>query len=587
MLASCVKLALVTGALGAFAVGDNGGDAATLIVRTHSLAGMVEPIGHLSGALTLLPFRISPNQEAPFIAEPAAAPLFPEDLCTLVRESIRPEFWDETPGARIDLIRNGLLICATQPVQDEVADLLANLTALYGPAETLELRAFAATEEDVARGAMPMDAAQADTLIAARGLQHSTSAALRGRAVVRGDSVDVSTVIYDYDTEIAQGTVAADPIVATVETGLRLMARSVRVEGGLVVSLVARVTDRAADDQVRRLDAKGMINAKPVMVERSAAGLLEHPRLAFASFAGDLFLPTGKAVWLPVTVTTHLGPVSFCLDLRTVGVAGPAHVAGAARNRGEAGSMRVDFWSGGAELLPTIEQEPFNAMLFDPGWTIEGSAPIWAHLEAGGDDACARLCDLATYAAGAAMESGIASVRTVGDYLRTDLPVADAERVASLLAQNTRFESALTVRGRFLRGEETIAAFRVPVVAGRPLSLWSGVEGTAIRRWDVDVANEAMAVSPAPEAWVDGFALGLTVSRNARAEFVVAARAKAAFLAGPPRPRELNDEARLVIDETSSSDLFVDEARTIPALGGRVRFGGDLALEITVEPASR
>jgi hypothetical protein len=125
------------------------------------------------------------------------------------------------------------------------------------------------------------------------------------------------------------------------------------------------------------------------------------------------------------------------------------------------------------------------------------------------------------------------------------------------------------------------------MLLGRPLALWSGVQGTRIVGWDVEVANEAQCVKPLPEAWVDGFALRLEVARNARGDFVLDANGKVSLLDGAPTPVDLQDDSRLTIDRVAAKTLFVDELRSLPAQGGKAAFGGDVTLEIELVPTGR
>jgi hypothetical protein len=192
------------------------------------------------------------------------------------------------------------------------------------------------------------------------------------------------------------------------------------------------------------------------------------------------------------------------------------------------------------------------------------------------------LVSLVERAAAEALESGHGGTSYASGSVRTWLPRPFADRASAALEPMLRFESSVYVRGRVLVNGEERGSFRVPTVAGRPLALWAGVQGTRIAHWDVDVANESQSCNPAPEAWVDGFALRLEVARNATGDFVVDLNGKVCLLEAPPQPVELEDESRLTVDHIRSRGAFFDELRTLPSQGGRVSFGGGVAIELEV-----
>jgi hypothetical protein len=556
-----------------------------LVIRVHSLAGLVERRGTQEAVLELLPYSVSLAQTPTEVdLNEGQEPLSCDDVASLVRESVEPAFWDENPGARLGIQGSDrLLVAAPQEIQDRIADLLSRL-ATFALGEALEVRVLEAAADDFEDGELAIDVAEADRRIAKRGLLRHASAALRGRAVVAAESTDLASIVYDWEVEIAQGAIISDPITRGVETGLVLRARSARVSGGTLVSLLVRESERAAPDAERRFQARGLVNAKPVMSERAATGLLQHPRMSFASFAGSLFLPAGRAAWIPVAVDTHLGRASFCLDLRVTGRAGPPRVTIEDVGHGEE-KLRLDLLARGHSDLGSLRLSRAPPSLFDPEWTIDGTAPMWAVLGAPEDDDTS--VELAHAAAAEPLDSGIGSAGYAGSLLRLSLPPSFSERALAAIAAAQPADASVLLRGRLLAGEKEYGSFRLPVLLGRPLALWSGVQGTQVIDWDVDVANEAQICNPTVEAWVDGFALRLEASRAAGGDLALEANGKLCRLRGPPRVVELEDDARLAVDEIEASTLFLDELRILPARGGRVRLGGNLALELEVLPIGR
>ncbi len=587
-----LALGLVVALLSSAASAPDGSDTndRPLVVRVHSLAGLVENHGHGAGVLSLLPYSAGMSLPSPDVegqGEEGPAVLSGEDICGLVRELVEPNFWDETAGASNDLSgADRMVVVAPQEVQDKIADFLAHLVTALVPSEQLEVRVLTSQESDAAGGELSLEFAEADRRIAERGLLHRTSAALRGRAVVSADALVRESIVYDWEVEIAQGATIADPVVRNVGTGIELVARSTRVDGGALLNLVVRASDPAGPTTERRVRAKSLVNSKSVMSERVAAGAMQHPEVAFASFAGTLLIPDGRAVWVPVTVVTHRGPVSFCLDLRVTGRATPARSSFEVARSASDEPMRLDFMSRGATDLGRVTMTRIGARMFDDQWTVnEGSQPVWATLDWIGEDGI--LINLIQRVAAEVLDSGGGSVGYAGDYVRTLLPKSFAERVGAALQPLQRVDAGAFVRGRLLADGEERATFRVPAVLGRPLALWSGIQGTRIFDWDVDVANEAQACNPEPEAWLDGFALQLELSRNAAGGLVLRANGKVCLLEGPPQPLDTLDDAQMTIDQIHARTLFVDELRSLPAAGGKTIFGGDLSLELEVAVSNR
>ncbi len=142
------------------------------------------------------------------------------------------------------------------------------------------------------------------------------------------------------------------------------------------------------------------------------------------------------------------------------------------------------------------------------------------------------------------------------------------------------------IAGRIVAGTTEVGRFRVPYVEDHPLEVWSGVQGTRVAGWDVEVATEALVPNPQMEAWVDGFALRLSVARDARGRAVLHANGVVNLLDGPPQKTELNDANHLSIETVRALRCAFDDARTIPE-GKPLRafFGsGELTVDLELKP---
>jgi hypothetical protein len=558
-----------------------------LVLRVHSLAGLVENHGREDAALRLLPYAAS-NHDVAQAQEVSGGPgpcvLTAEDVCSLVRENISPAFWEETPGASIDLRGpSRMFVVATPEIQDAIADFLARLVTALAPTEVLEVRVLQGVPTE--GNEVALDGVEADRRVAAADVLRRASAALRGRAVVAADDVERESIVYDWEVEIAQGASIADPVSQSVAVGLEFIARSSRVEGGTLLNLVARASDRAAPTTPRRTRATSLVNAKSAMSERTAAGVFEHPEIYFSAFAGTVFVPEGKAVQVPVVVVTHLGEMRLCLDLRVTGRLSPLRATYDPKEPRQGEPMRLDLLNCGAAEFGRVDTDRLRPGVFDDGWAQDNVTTDWGRITQ--PDQGSYLVELVRTIASEALESGQGTVSQAGGCVLTCLPRPFADKVASALAPMQKFDGQLLVKGRVVQDGEERATFRLPVVLGQPVALWAGVQGTRILDWDVDVANEAQTCNPEPEAWVDGFALRLEVARSAAGDLVLDASGKVCLLEGPPQPLELQDDSRLTIDKIRSRTLFVDELRALPAQGGKATFGGSLALELEVIPSGR
>jgi hypothetical protein len=592
MVARSAARALVTLALlapGAAARGDDSesGKPLPLVLRIHSLAGLVERDGFEGGVLSFLPYRISSHSTGSSDAygnggfeREATTSLSGEDVVALVRNAVEPELW-EGGTARIDLTEeNRLVVAAPAETQERIAELLGGLLSGLAPATLLNV--------GVLRGAPAPDAPSlpelkaADQIDAQLEVVRRVQLALQGRNSATTSSFLSGSGVFDWDVEIAQGAVIGVPIVEPVRAGIEVVVRAAPAEGGTYLLLMVREAEPAGDLLARTLDGRGAIVAQQVVNERAAGGLVQHPRLGFVSYAGTSFLPSGHALLLPVSVQTHLGTVAFTLDLRLAGEIGAARTTLDLKADGEHVPRQIGFVSFGLAALGRVELEPIPARLFDSGWGAMDS-PVWNATFTGVSPE--RACNLANDVAAPLLEAGTATLTPWGNYLFTLLPANAFGDVADAVATFQR-RGGGEIAGRIVSGAGELGRFRVPYVEGETLALWSGVQGVRVAGWDVEVATEAMIPNPQMEAWVDGFALKLRVARDARGRTVVHANGVLNFLDGPPQKTELGDANHLSIETARARRCSFEDARSVPE--GKVlraTFGSsDLTLELDVKP---
>src|SRR5262249_12811963 len=97
--------------------------------------------------------------------------------------------------------------------------------------------------------------------------------------------------------------------------------------------------------------------------------------------------------------------------------------------------------------------------------------------------------------------------RVSGCHLLVESRRGEGARVAETLTSLLDPGPSLEIRGRIVNGATTVAEFRLPTLAGRVATIWSGVEGACIGDWDVDVADQALCGNPDIIWFLDGFAL--------------------------------------------------------------------------------
>lgn len=553
-----------------------------LVMKLHSLAGIVDECGKEQGSVGLLPSPVGSGKAEPSGgSEDSAGSLLmnAEDLVGLLRESVDRDLWEEG-SAHLDLLeQNRLLVVAPAETQERIADFLSRIATTLCPTPVLSVAVLngAAGLE----GGIYVEASAADKLDKELGVARRVQLSLASKGVTSATDFAAGSAVFDWDVEIAQGAIIADPIIVATHVGLELSASAVPAESGMYVALVLREAEPAAEPLARVVDGNGLLVAQQLLADRPAAGLVQHPRLGFVSYAGSCFVPGGKALLLPVKVATHLGEVAFTLDLRLAGELPPARARLDPKGGGDGANLPLAFISGGLSALDAVELLPLPRQLFDQRWNEAVDAPCWRATLTPRDEV-GRLVDLAHGVAASALDDGRGSIAATGRWVRVQLPgelIDDVGNAIAALDQRVCGE----LDGRVLAGEEVLATFRVPYVDGRPLALWSGAQGARVADWDVDVANDAQIPNPEVESWVDGFALELRVTRDARGRPLLHANGVLNFLEGEPQKVDLRDQSRLAIEQIRARRATFDELRVLPEKGSRLRFGGDLGVEIEVK----
>jgi hypothetical protein len=212
-----------------------------------------------------------------------------EEPLSLVREGlgdILEELVLGVPGVEdLDIDeRSGVLrVAGSALAQAEFARLLVDLSTLATDSVEVELRRLTSVAWGAQRGAV-LDAAGAEALFAG-----GQTSLIARRTIPVGRSSALSTsafesFLYDYDVEVAQAAVAADPQVTVMRTGIDFAAHvRVAADGRLALRVWGR--DGASEQPHRERVIPGFGGAA-----------LQLPRVVTQLFVGSAVIPAGGAL---------------------------------------------------------------------------------------------------------------------------------------------------------------------------------------------------------------------------------------------------------------------------------------------------
>ncbi len=518
-------------------------------------------------------------------ASEAFLPIAPDTLIELIRSVVEPAGW-ESGNWSIDWFGGSeLAVSAPTEVHAKIGELLATLERDLLPSERLELRLLPGGA-GAAAGATWVDRATADKRLAATPPLHLARVALRDLLPSGTVSGTTRTYASGFELEIAQGSFALDPQVASWTEGLRVSARGTRVEGGALVDLLVCATARAADSEVVTPDTQGFLNMKPAFVPRACAGRIELPRVGFASFGGTVLLNEGKVLWIPVSLGLATGSFDATLEVR-------CELGGSKT----AATIEPVALGDGTPLRLTLRRPPAGYLL--PIGVADPSEPdrIGARFNERffgesnsmhfGETADGEpLLELARRATADEFES-IPYTHLApqpGGVLRSLLPPAASDRVTKTLAMLGAPDFSASLRGRIAVAGTVRGEFALPLLVDRVATLWTGVQLPVIARWEPEVANDVTANAPRIESLLDGAALRFELTRGARGDLRLDVRGALQLLDSAPRLVEVEDASMQVLHHYSARTTTIHEQFALPAKGGSVTLGGDVALELTLVP---
>jgi hypothetical protein len=411
--------------------------------------------------------------------------------------------------------------------------------------------------------------------------------------------------IQDWGVEVAHGGVIGAPIVRSVSTGLVASLRATRLRGATWLDLAIRYDEPIEPTRERTLLPKIWLSAPVAIRPDQAAAQEKHecggtvvtgpiprrvqfPSERFVACAGSFVVPDGQALRIPCSVATKSGAVAFTLEVRARMQETPfvRRVARPPKTDVDRVFIRADAMAPRRIVAP-----PIGELAFLDTWPSldEGGWPSRVELGLGNDNPAEAILRRALDPS--ELEHADFSQPTPDLLLlQTPEPLPDAT-LAKIEKAVDEASAALAsplfdLDGTILDGDATVAHFRLPVIGGRVASLWSGVRGTYLAGWGVDVAGEASLGNPNVACWLDGFAFRFEVEPRRHGPVQVAVNGALHLLDSLPVERSMGNPTTPTYEDLPARRVVIRETRMVDPDGQDpvVRFGGSplsLALRVT------
>ncbi|MFO0985186.1 MAG: hypothetical protein U1E76_26235 [Planctomycetota bacterium] len=488
-----------------------------------------------------------------------------------------------------------LLVTGPTRAHEEITRLLERLEAACLGDERLQVRVL--TGEGVLALPFMLAAAEADQRVAALVADGKAHIARAGvTCLIDGlvrtiDAADGASLVRDWDVEIAHGVAIPDPVMTMATTGLAASVRAARAAGGTYLDLALRYQE---DDAPRDHTVMPTVRCASLPTECVAEAppcaaicepmplLIEFPGQRFASWAGSLVLPDGQVLVIPCRVRTREGELTVAFELR---------VSGKPRQWIEPllendGATQATFVHLGALVSPGIGVDRLGPLAFENLLASHEreDEPAWP---SGVESRAAHETDvteiLPLLRPDAQSEPATALEFLSPSHLVVQGPDEVGREIAAQLGTALGPGKSYEISGRILAGQRELAQFRVPAIAGRLTTLWSGFAGAFLADWDVDVADIAAIGNPQVDWLLDGFALRLRVQATAPGHAQLILRGKLHFLEARPAIASLANPYTPEVECVRAQSLYVDEVWSLGEGSGTIRCGDEhLAIEVTV-----
>jgi hypothetical protein len=497
-----------------------------------------------------------------------------DTVIDLLRSLCGDEFEYEDRSIRLT-DQGRMYVRAPEALQKRTQAYLAFLERVFGA--SLELRIDAVElPEGSASEAVPalLATADADKIIArgGRGGVRTWKLRLRAGDAAGLDLTRTSSMVTDYNVEIAQASAIADPIVDDVAVGTRLFARAAPSSGGTWLSLVLRRGDPLGGVVNRDVLVESQVNTTDRVVNFATARAYQNVDVLNRSLALDTYLPENRVLAIQSAIASDTKMRSEVLLLRRESGSLPIFEQVNFDPLGEKAGGKLLFLNGESIAPPRCLLDT-TAM---PKDHVPGSWAMRKYEDPNATDSgvfaefAQDNLDLLRDQLGS--DESDVEIRNVGPCLLVSRGASSAKRDAPLLpgregsspdvldrlAPAPRVaQVSLTLRRA--GAAAPIARASLPVRFGESGCMVLGTEGFELADYDVEVAQSASVADSQIRIAFDGLALRVRPVPTSSGDLVLDLLARAHVRRGESKLFELGVPALGAIDESTHDQMFVRE----------------------------
>ncbi len=220
--------------------------------------------------------------------------VYPDQIIDVLYQIIGEEHFEHN-GARIHHFGWGLYITTSESIHQRVAAVLGFLESRLSREVDMEIEVYAVNNlaqiEDAGADEIHLAAEEG-----ALSLLLKRSVRTRIGDLAGFDDGEKTSIVWDYDTEIAQASVVCEPIVAQLSVGLRLMARPLPAPDGqgLIVALYGMASRFTEPPAQRELGYAGRLALERQIESVPVGHVIDDPRIEFAGVASFLSVEPGR-----------------------------------------------------------------------------------------------------------------------------------------------------------------------------------------------------------------------------------------------------------------------------------------------------
>ncbi len=463
-----------------------------------------------------------------------------EMILDFIRELVQPDQWD-LAGRRLDLVDGVGVMRAPQSVIDETKKLLAYMNRrVYGTVE-VQLTVYQANSSDVKidQGAI-LSNSDADALVS-RGRESAgwkkvlgKNLLLRSGQPVMETSQTFHSFLADYDLEIADSSVIADPVVSVVGEGVTVHASGSRArDGSLLLDLSLRLM-RLENIAEENLGCTGLVLGGDRGLYPDLPATLQSPDRNFATLVSSFHVPRGKSAFLTSSSRLFSGGRNYVVRVDS-------------KNSASDVTSGIELSSGRyfaafdleAAQLGRIQMTPANhgdldISSLDGAEGGDGGPPLSAYFSGRSVDPMTERI----HETFPGFEEGDSNIWNAGNWIFVSGDRALINGIDAMISgQAKRYRDSGTVEFLLERrtGEsvQRLGHFVLPVTLGVPFSAVAGNQWLHVLDYDVEVAQKAAGGDPWVGVVYDAMHFRGTVTKQIGGGYSFALQGKAHVLQEP------------------------------------------------------